>query len=342
MLYLRDPSGETLQSLADELSTNDETWGGVTSEVHVERQGEILALTFGRNTVPVTKDGMEQIASFLDVPRNFLLTRLDSEMQQYVLNGLLERNAANLGIRYSEGGVHEVYKPDRVRIDPRQIVDAAIKVMPLSAPVVEWSCDPDELMFDVMVPEDFDAAIGGDPQINDISRGGLRFFQDRKNNHAPSVASYIYRLACTNGMVVPDTGLKIDARGSTVEAVLAELELAAEHAFNQVEEQIEHFYALRNQQIEGDVTQAVLQVARERGLPDRTGMTLARRVPDQLTSEALGHDPTMFDLVNLITNQANAPALRGRRGPRRQLMMAGGALVREVHDRCSNCHQVID
>src|SRR5581483_5520994 len=208
------------------------------------------------------------------------------------------------------------------------------------ARVVDSWCD-DELRIDTIVPEDFGQAIGGDWEVGDVTRGGLRFTQNRKANLAPAVTSYLYRLVCTNGMEVPETGLKVEARGGTVETVLAELELAADHAFRQVEEQISHFYNLRRQRIEGDLTQAVIQIARERGLPERTQIALANRVPSQLDPQELGHEPSMFDIVNLITNQANDPRLRSRRGPRRALESAGGTLVRHEADRCSHCHQML-
>lgn len=340
-LYLRDLPGTTLRDLADEFNTDDERWGGTTNEISVVAEGDRMVVRLGGTEVPATSDGMEQLASFVDFPRAFM-NRLDPDLRASWMSELLRRNPANVAVRYDDSGVHEVYKPDRVRLEPGQIIDKAISVMTEDAPIVEWHSDADELFFDVMVPENFDRGIGGDPQVDDITHGGLRFFQNRKLNHAPQVNTFLYRLICTNGMMVPETGLTIDARGATIEQVLAELEMAAERAFSQVEEQIEHFYGLRAQRIEGDVTQAVMRTAAERGLPDRTAMALSRRVPELLNAEVLGHDPSMFDVVNLITNQANHPDLRRRRGPRRALELAGGSLVREVHDRCGTCHQTLN
>jgi hypothetical protein len=322
------------------MNTQGRVWGGVTNEVGVALADQHVVFRIGGQEIPATSDGMEQLGTLVNVPRKFLLDA-DPEEQVYLLERRLRRDAANLSVQYTEAGVSEVWRTDRVRLEPRAIVQRAMNVLGNDAPVVEWGVNPDELFFDVMVPENFDRGIGGDPQLGDISRGGLRFVQDRKNNLAPSVAPYIFRLACTNGMVVPEIGRTLDARGGTVESLLADLELAAQAAFGRVEEQIEHFYALRNQPIEGDATQAVIQVARERGIPTRTAMALAERVPTDLSEIGLGHPPTMFDLVNLFTNEANNPAMRQRRGPRRALEGAGGLLVQQHHDRCGNCQQVI-
>lgn len=341
MQHLRTPLGITLRGLAEEIhSEGTAQWGGVTAEMDVLLDGERLGVRFGSHEVPMTSDGLEQLATFVGAPRSFV-QKLPVDLQQTVLARLLRDTSSNVTVRYGDSGINEMFQPGRVRLEPRQVVDSAIKVMGEQALVVERYYDSDDLLLDVMVPEDFDRGIGGDPAVGDISRGGIRVTQDRKNNHAPKVNSYIYRLACTNGMVVPDTGLTLDARGSSAEILLAELELAAQHAFGQVEEQIRHFYELRNQRIEGDVTQTVIRVAAERGLPDRTGLALARRVPDQLNPETLGREATMFDLVNLITNQANDPALSNRPGSRRALEMAGGSVVRQVHDRCGSCYQVV-
>lgn len=338
MQYLREPAGITLRELADELHTNDRVWGGVTGEMRVNREGDRLSLAFGSNEVPMTRDALEQVSTFVKVPRAFILEQKPS-LQEHILTELLRDHAANVSVRYTEGGVSEIYRPERVRLEPHQLVQSAIKVVGEESEVVEWHIDPDELIFDTMVPLDYDRGIGGDRVVGDISRGGVRVHQDRKNNHAPSVNSYLYRLACTNGMVVPETGLTIDARGSSVDIMLAEFELAAEHAFSQVERQIEHFYALRQQRLEGDITQTVLRVAEERGLSARMGRDLAMRVPDQLSAETLGHDPTMFDLINLFTNQANQPGTR--LSTRRRLEAAGGRLVTEHHDRCGTCYQQV-
>jgi hypothetical protein len=56
-------------------------------------------------------------------------------------------------------------------------------------------------------------------------------------------------------------------------------------------------------------------------------------MPTRLSS---GTDISMFDLANLITNQANiAPTS----GSSRRLQQAGGSLVNDHAARCPSCHQ---
>lgn len=342
-LYLRDTPSLTLRELADALHTDTRQWGGVTTEMRVRRdeQTQSLSVAFGNEEVPATNDGVEQLATLLGIPRNFLL-EAPAHVKEFLLNEYLRTNVANASVYFTDSGISEVVRPERLRIEPKALVEAAIKVVDETALVDSWHCDPDEFLADIVVPDGFDRGIGGDPAVNDITRGGIRIGQNRKNHHAPWVSTFLYRLICTNGMEVPETGLRIDARKNTVEGVLAELELAAQHAFSQVEQQVAHFYELRNQRIGADRTQAVIRIARERGLPDRTVNALALRVPDQLDPEVIGHEPSVFDVVNLITNQANHPEIRGRRGPRRQLQVAGGAIVRTESERCGTCQQSLN
>lgn len=338
-LYLRDEPTLTLRELTDRLSVDNKQWGGVTSEIVVKLENDLMTFEFGGHEVPATSDGMEALCTFMNIPRPFFLA-LDLDMQQELLAELLRRRTANLTLYYDDSGIYEAHPPRRVRLAPSQIAEVAINKLGEDALVVDYWND-DELRIDTIVPEDFDRGIGGDPEVGDITRGGLRFSQNRKQNLAPSVNAYHWRLVCTNGMEVPVQGPRVEARGGTVESVLAELELAADHAFRQVEEQIQHFYALRSRMIDGDVTQAVVQVARERGLPESTQIHLAHRVPSELDPEELGHPVSMFDVINLMTNMANDPRLRRRRGPRRALEMAGGILVQHEADRCSHCHQML-
>jgi hypothetical protein len=46
----------------------------------------------------------------------------------------------------------------------------------------------------------------------------------------------------------------------------------------------------------------------------------------------------MFDVVNLMTNQANNPSIDVRSSTRRNLQRAGGNIVTDHAERCGTCH----
>jgi hypothetical protein len=137
-------------------------------------------------------------------------------------------------------------------------------------------------------------------------------------------------------MEIPNLGLKIDARGGTIEEILANLEAAARVGYDAIGAEIESFYALREEAIDSDVTGVLRRVAQEQGLPDRTVGQLEDHLAAHIDPDA---QPTMFDLVNSITNLANHESLVNRRGPRRALQVAGGGIIGTHTERCNLCHR---
>lgn len=332
-MFLREIPEMTLSDLADEVNDTSEAAQIAVSTINFNLDTDEPTLGFGEIEVPATRTGLEAVASFMKVPAPFLLD-LPRDEQQYILSRVKDRVGQAVSLRYTSEGVTGAYTPGQSPINPRRIVEVAMRVMDPASQVIEYRNTPDETFFDVTVP--LDRVTTGDPAVNDLTAAGLRFGQNRARNLAPWVEEFAYRLVCTNGMELPDTRLpRVDARGNTIDEVMAALEARAQEAFGHVEAQIAHFYDLRNQRIEGDVAQALLRVAQEHGLPDRTAMTLVRdRLPAAI---AEGEAATMFHLVNLITNEANNPALATRLTTRRAMEQAGGTAVTVHADRCTHC-----
>lgn len=343
-MFLRERRTDTLSDIAAELNTEGVGWGGSTLNIrpHLTEATPFIELEQpgGSNVeVPVTATGMEQIATYMGIPTKFIerVGEDDPELRQIILERRFARDIKNVALTYvPDEGITEVYNPNQQRVQPRALLTRVMNVMDPASQVVELVNTPDFFRLDTVVHEAAGFGIGGDRAVNDITAGGLRVEYDRGKNHAPSVSKLLFRLACTNGYERYDEGLKIDIRGATVEQILAEVESAAQRAFSQVEAEIAAFYDLRNQPIEGDVTQRVVRIAAEQGLPDRMAHTLATRVPE-ITDERGG--ATMFDVVNLITNAANEPSIRRSPARSRALERVGGAMIGEHTDRCTHCQQ---
>lgn len=282
-------------------------------------------------TVPATEQGIKAFGQWLDIPTKFL-DRVEPDMKQYLLANLMTRTPGELNVLYSPKlGVDLVRDPNVKFIEPVRLVSIASDVIDPSAQVIENISTGDEFRLDVIVPENFDRGVGGDKKVGDITRGGIRFGESLKANQtsvAPWVSEYMFRLICTNGMEREDSNLRIEARANTVDEVLRQFELMARRAFERVENTIGSFYEMRNQPVDNP-ERTLIRRAEEQGLPERTRIALAEMAP------ALGDNPTMFDVVNLITNQANQAGLR--HGVRRNLERAGGAIVAEHAERCGHC-----
>ena len=335
-MFLRDAPTKTLTDIREALDDHTETIQKATGEMSLDLvENQTLSFTGSEIVIPMNAEGVTALGNWLDVPNKFLM-RLDAEMQQHLLSNLLTKHPATGNIVFNDEGIKVIRDPNSKFIEPRAVVDRVMNVLPAEAPVVDFWRN-DEFRLDTIVPEGFDYGIGGDPAVGDISRGGVRVGMDIKHGLAPWVQPFQYRLVCTNGMETEDAGLKVDARGASVEEVLAEFEAAADRAFKRVEGEMAAFYEMRSQRVDNP-ERTLIRMAEERGLPGRTVLGLAERVPSILDDNG---GATMFDLINLITNAANDPRIRNRTGARRALEVAAGAVVTEHQDRCSHCQHAL-
>lgn len=299
--------------------------------------------------IPASPSGVQAWGDYLGIPAPFhkrvgkeLGVGKQGELLSWFLDISSASTASAVRISYSPLGVLSVQDPERRVINPEQIIDVAIKVLGThEAEVVRSINTPADFAFDVHVPMNYDHGIGGDIpgqrgiEIGDISAGGLTFHYDRKHNLAPETGSFVYRFDCTNGQRHRDDSLKLDTRGNTVEEVLAELEAMAQRAFRRTERQMKHFYGLRKV-IVTNPERELVAIAREHRIPDRSLVMLTKLAASNL----LPDKPSRFDLVNLITNFANDPAVTND-GGRLLLEAAGGAVVQDEAARCGHCRSVV-
>ena len=342
-MYLRETTGLKVRDLRDQVRQDSMEATQVSSaEIHLDFTGDAPTVGFplGRQTAEVqaTAESVSALAGWLDVPTKFL-NRIDQDLAQHILRTMLERHPAPVTLYHDDGMLLDVRDPGQRVIPLSRLVEVASKAIDDEAEVVSAVIEPTQFALDVIAPEGFDRGIGGDPQVGDITRGGITIEQDRKRNLAPTVSPYLYRLFCTNGMVTRNELDKVDARGQGVDEVLTELELIAERAFGRVEQEIEAFYSLRDQEVDNP-ERTLYRMAQERGLPDRMTNRLLERIPAWIEGRE-DEAVSMFDLTNIITNQANEPSIRSRRNVARRLEEAGGTVVTDHVERCTRCQQAI-
>lgn len=340
-VQLRTPTGLTLGTLLERLgSVNREvtTEDVPTREVEFHLDANPGYIQVGTRKVQSSRTGILAFGDLLKVPTAFLnrfTTDVGGGGAQAILEPLLQLYPHSaLTMTYGDGGVLKVVEAGRHLIPAESIVAVATRVLGTEdAPISRVVDNAQDFGFDVHVPFDYGHAVGGDRRVGDLTAGGVRIGYNRKRNLAPFTQSYLFRQDCTNGMSHVDPGLKVDARGLSVDGVLAELEAQADRAFSRVEDQIRAFYDLREEKVER-VERTVMAIASERKIPERT----TRRLLHLASSEALPDDPTMFDLVNLITNTANDAGIKND-GGRLILENAGGAVISAHEARCGHCRQ---
>lgn len=351
-MYLRDLPGTTLSQFADTVNDVSEANQVSGTEVRLALTDSDPHINIGEIQVPMTSDGLEALGRYVGVQPTFLYPKdraFDVEEAEWVLSRRLSRLGNTMTVLHNETGIQGVYAPGAQPINPRRTVEVAMRVLDPASPIIEYRSSADEMFFDVVVP--FESVQTGDAttnlsrgegdsliqQVGDLTAAGLRFTQNRARNLAPQVDPFAYRLWCTNGMsLLDDTLPKMDARiANGVGDVMAQLEARAQAAFAIVEGQIQHFYDMRNQIVE-DPAAALLRLGNEMGIGDPTINRIARVGLPALVEA--GNQASMFDLVNLITNEANNPAYSNRANLRRNLEGVGGSLVSLHSERCNHCH----
>jgi hypothetical protein len=332
-MYLRDLPGTTLADLIPKMDKKYRTWGGGAHEIGVQLEADTPSIRLGSTEVPSSPLGVQALAAHFGIPAKFF-DSLERDEQQWLLSSRIDHLGGELTVTHNRSGIAEVYAPGQVRVAPHKLVEAALKTFPEESPIVDWWNDSTELRVDVIVPEGHERFTGGDAAVGDLTRGGIRFGQDRKNNLAPWVQPFMYRLVCTNGMEVPDLGLKVEARHASAEEIEAMFEGEIKRAVDRLEDDIAAFYDLRNQPLGSDPTGTLRRTALEQGLPERTVGQLESLLPAVWNNG----EASMFDVVNLMTNQANHPQVKVRGSSRRNLQLAGGRLVYDHAERCTVCH----
>lgn len=332
-LILRPITDATLETVLEEWHRSTSSANVDIDKVDVDLEADQPTIRFGEHEVPSTERGLEALARYLGMPARYVL-RVPPDEQQFMFSRRLDRSEeGRVVVEYTSAGIESVIKGGKTTIRPAEIVSKVAEYLPLESPVRDYWCTPADLRLDAYVPDDWDGPhVGGDLKVGDITRGGVRVVQNRKQNLAPGAQTFLYRTVCTNGMEVVNRSLRVDARGKDEHEVLAELGFIVHQAFDAVESTIKHFYDMRTDKIAQDRTGVFRRVALDTGLSER----VVGRMENVLAS--MGDEPSMFDFANLITNQANAHPTTAAA---RSMQQAGGSLVVDHSARCKTCHKAL-
>jgi hypothetical protein len=340
-MFLRSLPDKTIADIRDELDNPGEALSVLSSEINVDLMADTPVFRIREREVPATADGFDALALRFGVPQTFSRKLWeDPDLAQHLLNGLMGRQPkANVVMVHPDKGITQVRSQVNRYIEPRRLVDAVSHVLTPEAQVVDFHMGND-LRLDAIVPAGLDRGWGGDPSVNDLTGAGLRVVQNLRQAeqfYAPSVSLLLHRLVCTNGMILDHEEDRIDARGSTVDEVLRDFEELAQRVMGRAEHELETFYALREIRVVNPAGW-LTRTAAEHDLPDRVVVQMINHLPEFIDENGTVSE---FDLVNMITNQANNPSLR-RQGTRTALQAAGGSLVSTSHVRCDRCQSLLD
>lgn len=268
-----------------------------------------------------------KFSSFLTIPKTFL-PKITDELQVQVVNHFLKSspNSEVLLSYTANNELRNAYPGSAAILPPKMMVDSIEKVF-----------NEDDQVRDLNFNDGFKVSIITDslttePRVGDITKGGVRIASTI--GEAPKVASFLERLVCSNGMVVPVTNASLTLRGKTVNEIIEEMEVMASYVLgsstNDALNNWKHLSTINAP----DASQLIHRFSNEYGIGSRMQNRLLDRV-----SELEGN--TYYDVVNLITSMQHEEGVS--EAMRENLQLIGGQIVntRGGH-RCNSCYHSLD
>lgn len=246
---------------------------------------------------------VESILSHDDFEASFVVSREDNRVQRIV-----KGNAAYLSMLK----VYDTVMDELKEWDPKVQLD----VSPRMGAVVNFITKEETTV----------------PDVGHIMRAGLTV-RSKIEDFAPLLymGPFTYTLQCTNGMV-GETHMIKAVKDMTADKLLNLVKNSIVGWYgNSKENMIPRMIAMRDVKA-SDPSHIVHRLSKEMSFGARAKNLVLDRIPE------LGQNPTMYDLVYMMTETANEFDL----DTKYRLQTAGGRLVNTVDHRCPQCSSVLN
>jgi hypothetical protein len=318
--YLAKRQESTVTAKLNEFSTDDEA-----TELRV-KTGLSETTTF-----ILDDTATDALAKYLGVPSGYL-KKAEPDWRAEILNHEFARHQdVTTSVESLAGNLISVHQPTQTMLPLARVGQVIAKVM-----------SPEDTIRRVLTDDKrfhLDATTSGSvvsfptPEgVGDVTEGGLRVlaypFQIRK----PSVAAYLERLICTNGMVQEERFGAITLKGRTVDEVILEMEEAAHQVLGSLDEHLQNYADTRQMTPPGSPQAFAAQLAREANVP--------RKVLDEILARInqLADPVSIWDVNQVFTSVANESAYANMV----RLQAIGGHLgmnAEKTIQRCKTCEQ---
>lgn len=270
----------------------------------------------------LSEKGLKKFSSFLGIPKAFL-PKLNANLQTDVVNYFLEQSASTEAlISFSGDNMFQNAYPGNTPLVRDELIINAIENL-FDADARIRSVDfTDGLKISIITDE-----LNTEPRVNDVTHGGLRI--ESSVGEAPKISTYLERLVCSNGMVVPSINSTLSLRGRTVEEIIQEMEYLANTVLaNEVDDAL-NSWAHTTQVSVTDPQQLIYRFCKEYNLGSRMANKLIDRIEDL-------EGDTYYDVINLLTSMQHEMGVS--QSMRETLQLVGGMIVGDGGGhRCNAC-----
>ena len=220
-------TGKTIQELAAEIDRQNKAKADYlvnTASIHMEPCGGTPLLHVlddkGEDLVEpldVRQTAHEQIGAYLNIPRRYYerMRTEDPELLAYNVNRWFGRQPEQRMLRTIDGHARAFLSRRYRRIDNFDVASTVLPVigeMP-GAQFVSTNITEDYLYIKVVNPKLTAEVVPGD-----VVQAGIVIRNSETGRGAVSVMPMVYRLVCSNGMTVPETGTRRNHVGRNIES----------------------------------------------------------------------------------------------------------------------------
>jgi Domain of unknown function (DUF932) len=216
-------TGRTIVELAQELLDQQQSkrdFHAQTKSLTMVPSGEFqLDTTAGMEIMPATAHAHGQMASKLNIPKVYY-DRMKSQSPHLLadnVNHWLEQRPAETGLIRTLRGQMRAFLSNRYRIvDNHDILEMVIpELAEMGSGIKIASCQvTDEKMYLKVINTDLEAAIS----VGDPVQAGFILSNGEIGNSSISIEPFIYRLVCTNGLILKDHRQRKNHAGRATES----------------------------------------------------------------------------------------------------------------------------
>lgn len=295
---------------------------------NVRLEGNTLHLP--SKDLQVDDHSLEVLGKFLGIPGAYLKKSPNPLRETNVNYWLDQLDESEALFETSNDSLVGVYKADQEIVPRSRLVGIVQNVMQPTDTIRSFNVEDGWFLCDVTTTQHV-----AEPRVGDVTEGGLRFkasMLPKSTLGSPYVASFLCRLACTNGMTHTEEFGKVRLKGKTVDQIIEEMEEAAQTLLSDVVPQrLEQWGHLTEVNVNAP-EQFVHRLAREWGLSRRLESDIIEEVPELTERSA-------YDLVNLITGRQHG--VSSERIRHRLQELGGSVIARQDDHRCTQCYSLL-
>ena len=210
-------AGRTIQEMAAEIMRQSQAkadylvnTGSLAMEVWDQRPMLHLRDTDGVELVEpldIQSTAHQQIGDYLEIPRKYYRRMLgeDAELLAYNVNRWLRQNPEQRMIRTMDGRARAFLSNRYRRIDNLDIANITLPIIGEMKDAIYASC---ELSDDYMYIKVVNPRLTAEVVPGDIVQGGVIITNSETGQGSVCVQPLVYRLVCSNGMVVNDAKMR--------------------------------------------------------------------------------------------------------------------------------------